>query len=75
RADAFADELPLPCPPGARRSGAARRATVDLASFDRMSVLTAELKRLVASGARARLRLGAGPELAPPALARWLRWV
>jgi DNA polymerase-3 subunit epsilon len=64
-----------PIPPGHRRSIAARREAFTLASFDRLRVLTTELKRLTAAGAPVALRLGAGPALDAPRLASALWWV
>ena len=52
-----------PIPPGHRRPAAARREAFTLDAFDRLRVLTTELKRLTAAGARVALRLGAGPAL------------
>ena len=57
-----ADATP-PIPPGYRRPMAARREAFTLASFDRLRVLTTELKRLIAAGAPVTLRLGGGPAL------------
>ena len=69
-----ADATP-PIPPGYRRSVAARRAAFTLASFDRLRILTTELKRLIAAGAPVALRLGAGPALDESRLASALWWV
>jgi DNA polymerase-3 subunit epsilon len=66
---------PPPMPPGCRRPAAARRETFTLASFDRLRVLTTELKRLVAAGAPVALRLGPGPALDASRLASALWWV
>jgi DNA polymerase-3 subunit epsilon len=71
-ADAHA---PPPIPPGYRRPAAARREAFTLASFDRLRVLTTELKRLTAAGAPVALRLGAGPALGEARLASALWWV
>jgi hypothetical protein len=54
---------------------AARREAFTLASFDRLRVLTTELKRLMAVGAPVALRLGAGPALDESRLASALWWV
>ena len=62
-------------PPGFRRPAAARREAFTLASFDRLRVLTTELKRLIAAGAPVALRLGAGPALDESQLASALWWV
>jgi DNA polymerase-3 subunit epsilon len=69
-----AHETP-PIPPGHRRPVAARREAFTLASFDRLRVLTTELKRLTAAGAPVALRLGAGPALDQSRLASALWWV
>jgi len=54
---------------------AARREAFTLASFDRLRVLTTELKRLIAAGAPVALRLGVGPALDEARLASALWWV
>jgi len=64
-----------PIPPGYRRPVAARREAFTLGSFDRLRVLTTELKRLVAAGTPVALRLGAGPALDESRLASALWWV
>ena len=66
---------PPPIPPGYRRPVAARREAFTLASFDRLRVLTTELKRLVTAGAPVALRLGVGPALDESRLASALWWV
>jgi hypothetical protein len=73
-ADIDADATP-PIPPGHARSVAARRLTFNLARFDRVRVLSTELKRLVAAGAPVALRLGVAPPLADARLASVLWWV
>jgi DNA polymerase-3 subunit epsilon len=64
-----------PIPPGSRRPVAARREAFTIGSFDRLRVLTTELKRLSAAGAPVALRLGAGPALDESRLASALWWV
>ena len=66
---------PPPIPPGYRRPVAERREAFTIASFDRMRVLTTELKRLIAAGAPVALRLAAGPPLDESRLASALWWV
>jgi len=68
-----ADATP-PIPRGYRRPVAARREAFTLASFDRLRVLTTELKRLIAAGAPV-ARLGVGPALDESRLASALWWV
>jgi DNA polymerase-3 subunit epsilon len=64
-----------PIPPGHRRPMAARREAFTLGSFDRLRVLTSELKRVIAAGAPVALRLGAGPALDESRLASALWWL
>ena len=64
-----------PIPPGYRRPVAARREAFTLASFDRLRVLTTELKRSIGAGAPVALRLGVGPALDESRLASALWWV
>jgi hypothetical protein len=69
-----ADATP-PTLPGYRRPVAERRQAFTLASFDRLQVLTTELKRLIAAGAPVALRLGVGPAFYRSRLASALWWV
>jgi DNA polymerase III subunit epsilon len=69
-----ADATP-PIPPGHARPVAARREAFTLACFDRLRVLTTELKRLVAADVPVALRLGVAPPLADVHLAAVLWWV
>jgi DNA polymerase-3 subunit epsilon len=71
---ADADATP-PIPPGYQRPAMARRELFTVACFDRLRVLTTELKRLVAAGAPVALRFGVGPALADSRLAAALWWV
>jgi DNA polymerase-3 subunit epsilon len=64
-----------PIPPGHERTNAERRASFTLARFDRLRVLTTELKRLVADGASVAVRFGAARALADARLAAALSWV
>jgi DNA polymerase-3 subunit epsilon len=68
------DGMP-PIPPGHRRPRAARQEALTLARFDRLRVLTTELKRLVSDGAPVALRFGPAPPLAGTRLARALAWL
>jgi DNA polymerase-3 subunit epsilon len=67
--------MTAPIPPAYRRPVAARREAFTLASFDRLRVLTTELKRVIAAGAPVALRLGVGPALDESRLASALWWV
>jgi DNA polymerase III subunit epsilon len=64
-----------PIPPGYRRQVAARREAFTLARFDRLRVLTTEVKRLIAAGAPVALLLGIAPALRESRLASALWWV
>jgi hypothetical protein len=64
-----------PIPPGYGRPVAARREAFTVASFDRLRVLTTELKRLIGAGAPVALRLGVAPALDESRLASALWWV
>ena len=66
---------PPPIPPDYHRSVAARREAFTVVSFDRLRVLTTELKRLIAAGAPVALRLGVGPALDEARLASALWWL
>jgi hypothetical protein len=73
-ANVDADTTP-PIPPGHARPVAARREAFTLERFDRLRVLTTELKRLAVAGAPVSLRLGAAPPIADSRLASVLWWV
>ena len=73
-ADADPDGSP-PIPPGYQRPVMARRECFTVACFDRLRVLTTELKRLVAAAAPAAVRFGVAPALADARLAAALWWV
>jgi DNA polymerase-3 subunit epsilon len=64
-----------PMPPGHRRPIAEKCESFTLARYDRMSVLTGELKRMTATGTPLALRLGAAPPLAGARLASALSWI
>src|SRR5205085_1400237 len=64
-----------PIPPGHRRPIGERRGAFTLARYDRLSVLTGELKRMTATGAPVALRLAGSAPLTGPRLASALSWV
>lgn len=74
RADLASDE-PMPLPPGAHRPLAERRASIDVAAFDRLRVLTTELRALVDEADGLELRVGAHTRLSPRRLRVVLEWV
>jgi DNA polymerase-3 subunit epsilon len=66
---------PLPLPPGHARPLVARRAAFDLARFDRLRVLTTELRMLAAGAPSVELRFGPRVRLSQPRLRSVLRWL
>lgn len=65
----------MPSPPGAHRSTVERLQAFDVATYDRLRVLTTELKRLVVDAERVELSLGLHRRLDRRALARRLYWM
>ncbi len=74
RADLERD-APMPVPRGHARKPAERRAAFDVATFDRLRVLTTELRRLAAEASTVELRLGPQARLSRRRLQAVLRWV
>ena len=66
---------PPPVPPGHARPVAARREAFTVERFDRLRVLSTELKRLAGAAAPVALRFGVAPPLAGTRLASVLWWV
>jgi hypothetical protein len=64
-----------PIPAGHRRPTAARHQAFTVARFDRLRVLTTEVKRLVSAGAFVAVRFDEAPALAKARLASALSWV
>jgi DNA polymerase-3 subunit epsilon len=80
RGDIFRrEELPLnapiPVPVGCDRSIRERQRAFDILTYDRLVVLTTELRRLLAEGRRVELRLSQRSTLRNNEIARALRWV
>ena len=67
--------MPPPIPPGYQRTMAARHQAFTVARFDRLRVLTTELKRLVADGAPVAVRFDMAPVLTDARLVSALSWV
>jgi DNA polymerase-3 subunit epsilon len=68
-------ELEPPIPPGHARAREERHLALTIARFDRLRVLTTELKRLVADGSPVALRFGPAPAHRDDQLARVLEWL
>jgi DNA polymerase-3 subunit epsilon len=66
---------PLPLPPGHARTPGERRASFDVATFDRLRVLTTELRTAAAQSESVELRLGRRARLSRARLQTVLRWV
>jgi DNA polymerase III subunit epsilon len=65
----------LPVPSGHQRTAAERRAAFDVATFDRLRVLTTELRGLARDAPSIELRLGPHARLSRQRLQAVLRWV
>jgi DNA polymerase III subunit epsilon len=65
----------VPAPPGFGRSWMNRRNELDLAAYDRMRVVTTELRRIVGKGRKIQLRFGPKVTLSSSDLQKALRWV
>lgn len=76
---ASGDVLPasgnLPVPPGFGRPWLERRRQLDLVAYDRMRVVTTELRRLCSQGRRIALRLGPNRCLGSSEVQKALPWV
>lgn len=68
-------DAPPPVPPGHARPVFDRHQGFTIARFDRLRVLTTELKRLVCDGAPVAVRFGLGSILTGTRLARILSWL
>jgi DNA polymerase-3 subunit epsilon len=66
---------PVPVPPGHARPLAERRAAFDLATFDRLRVLTTELRTLAGAAGSVGLRLGPHARVSRGRLQAVFRWV
>ena len=66
---------PLPRPPGVAIALRDRQRHLDLAAYDRLRVLTTEMRRILAEERTLRLRLGRNVVLGQGRLRRLLKWV
>ena len=62
-------------PPGRAKSFRSRQKNIDLITYDRLRVLTTELRRLVSEGRYIELRLSPGVTLNRKEITKVLRWV
>jgi hypothetical protein len=65
----------LPPPPGRHRSRRERQESFDVATYDRLRIVSTELRRLVQEVERVRVRLGSGPTRGPREVATVLGWI
>jgi DNA polymerase III epsilon subunit-like protein len=68
-------QTPLALPPGAGRPVAERRGCINLPTYDRLRVLTTELRRLLGEERPVRIRLGRRVCLGQKQLQRLMRWI
>ncbi len=68
-----AEEIPVP--PGRAKSFRSRQNNIDLITYDRLRVLTTELRRLVSEGRDIKLRLSSGVILNRRRITKVLQWV
>lgn len=66
---------PTPAPPGYTRSLGQRSGSFDLATYDRMRVLTTELRRLVSESRRVEIRLSPSVCLCRGKISRCFQWI
>jgi DNA polymerase-3 subunit epsilon len=66
---------PLPVPPGTTRTATARRRAFDVATYDRLRVLTTELRRVADTGAPVAVRWSTRRAWSGERLRRVLAWV
>jgi DNA polymerase III subunit epsilon len=66
---------PLPLPPGGAIAWRDRQRHLDLAAYDRLRVLTTEMRRILAEERSLRLRVGCNAVLGESQLRRLLKWV
>jgi DNA polymerase-3 subunit epsilon len=64
-----------PIPPGCAKSFRARQKNINLITYDRLRVVTTELRRLLSEGRDVELRLGPGVTLNRQGIIKVLRWV
>ena len=64
-----------PIPPGYTKSFRTRQKDMNLTTYDRLRVVTTELRRLVSEGRVVELRLGPGVTLSCQEIIKVLRWV
>ena len=68
-------DAPLPRPPGGAIAWRDRQRHLDLAAYDRMRVLTTEMRRILAQERTLRLRLGRNVVLGDRQLRQLLKWL
>jgi len=72
---AAAGKTAIPTPPGHRTAFRQRQSDLDLATYDRLRVLTTEIRRILGEGRDVYIRLNRGVLLKPHQLKRLLWWL
>jgi len=75
RHETIEEDAELPTPPGFQRARLDRQQSFDIASYDRVRVLTTELRRVTAEGGSAAIRFGPQQPISGARLATALAWV
>ena len=65
----------IPPPPGYAKTFRERQSNIDLTTYDRMRVVTTDLRRIVSEGRDIELRLGPKVSLKRQELVKALKWV
>jgi hypothetical protein len=73
--DTIAEGQPIPIPSGHGRTFLERQNSFDINTYDRMRVVTTELRRLISEGREIALRLRPNATLRNAELEKLLRWV
>ena len=74
-ADRLAAGRSTPLPPGYRKPALLRRAQIDFAAYQRLRVVTTEIRRLLADGRNPELRISDRVLLGPERLSRMMYWI
>jgi len=75
RRETLSAGVAVPVPPGCRRTFAERKQSFDVKAYDRMRVVTTEIRRLISEGRNVEVRLSRTVRLRNAELAKLLGWV
>jgi hypothetical protein len=68
-------DMPVPAPPGHTKSIRERQSSFDIGTYDRLVIVTTELRRLLSEGRKIELKLGPKSSLRNEQIAKGLQWV